>query len=329
MKTNWLERMHAGLFAIPFGLFELSSAWHRAVGFGWQVASDVSSLILYFTCLVWAILLVLYVARCIRYRHALLNEFMNPVQGALMALLPLSILLFVMIQGQPGSNGWLAITLIGLTLQLIIAARVVSMLSHGQMPEFAVTPALYLPPVTGGFVGGIAMAVVGYPGWGALLFGMGLAGWALLEARVLNRIFHGPMPEALRPMIGIEMAPPALATLAAGTIWPELPGEVLIVGLGVAAGPILAVFLRYRWWHKVPFTAGFWSFSFPLAALAGAVIEVVRRGHWPSLVGGIALLIASAVIAFLSIRTVILLFQGRLLPAAHTTPLLDKRTSEH
>ena len=130
-------------------------------------------------------------------------------------------------------------------------------------------------------MGGIAMATLGYAGWGALLFGMGVAAWALLEARVLNRLFHGPLPFTLRPIIGIEMAPPAAATLAAGAIWPGLPGEVLIVGLGVAAGPVLTVFLRYRLWHKVPFAIGFWSFSFPMAAFAGAVVEVVRRGHWP------------------------------------------------
>lgn len=327
MKTHWLERMHAGLFSIPFGLFSLSSAWHRAVGFGWQVAADVSSVVLYIACLVWGILLALYATKCIRYRHALINEFMNPVQGSLMALLPLSILLFVMIMGQPGSDGWLALTLFALLLQLIIAARAVSMLAHGQMPEFAITPALYLPSVAGGFVGGIAMTVVGYPGWGALLFGMGLAGWALLEARVLNRLFHGPMPETLRPLIGIEMAPPAIATVAAGAIWPGIPGEVLIVGLGIAAGPILAVFLRYRWWHKVPFSAGFWSFSFPLASLAGAVIEVVRRGHWPSLAGGIALLIASAVIIVLVVRTLILLLQGQLLPTGQITPIAGKKST--
>jgi tellurite resistance protein len=122
------------------------------------------------------------------------------------------------------------------------------------------------------------------------------------------------MPEALRPTIGVELAPPSVATLAAGTIWPMLPGEVLIVGLGVAAGPIVAVMARYKWWHNVPFSIGFWSFSFPLAALAGAVVEVVRRGGWPPLVGGIALAVASTVIAVLAARTLALLVRGKLLP---------------
>jgi tellurite resistance protein len=66
----------------------------------------------------------------------------------------------------------------------------------------------------------------------------------------------------------------------------------------------------------VPFAIGFWSFSFPLAALSGAVVEVVRRGGWPPLVGGMALTLSSCVIAFLSIKTLVLLAQGRLIPPA-------------
>jgi tellurite resistance protein len=118
----------------------------------------------------------------------------------------------------------------------------------------------------------------------------------------------------LRPTIGIELAPPVVATLAAGAIWPGLPGEVLIVGLGIAAGPMVAVMARWRWWSRIPFAIGFWSFSFPVAAMAGAVIEVVRRGQWPPMVGGLALLLACSVIAFLTLKTVVLIAKGRLIP---------------
>ena len=64
----------------------------------------------------------------------------------------------------------------------------------------------------------------------------------------------------------------------------------------------------------MPFNAGFWSFSFPLAAMAGATVEAVRRGNWNTQVGLAAVGIASVVIAFLAIRTLGLLVRGRLLP---------------
>ena len=317
MKSAWLSRIPAGLFAIPVGLFGLAGAWQRAIGYRWNMTEDISNALLSLTLVVWGILLLLYAAKCIVHFQEVRKEFLHPVQGPLLALVPLSVMLAAIDLGQPGSSGWLILVLLALAVQGVIAIRVVSILATGRIPSKAITPALYLPFVGGGFVGGMTMATLNYPGWGALLFGMGLAGWALLEARILSRLFEGPMPAALRPTIGVELAPPAVATLAAGMIWPQLPGDVLIVGLGIAAGPIVAVLARYRWWHDVPFSAGFWSFSFPLAALAGVVIEVVLRGGWPPWIGGIALLLASVVIVWLAARTLALLFTGKLLPAEH------------
>jgi tellurite resistance protein len=313
-RGSWLARLPPGLFAIPVGLFGLAGAWRRGADFGWHAAAGVGLAIATLALALLVLLLALYAAKLIRHPRALAAEFVRPVQGSMLALIPLSLLLCAVFFGAPRHDGWLAFVLVALALQGIVAMRVVTILATGALPTEAVTPALYLPPVAGGFFGAMALAALGWTGWAALLFGMGLVSWALLEVRVLNRLFEGPMPPALRPTIGIELAPPSVATLAAGTIWPQLPGEVLIVGLGIAAGPVVAVMARYKWWHQVPFGIGFWSFSFPIAALAGAVVEVVRRGGWSPVVGGIALALASAVFALLTVRTLALLVAGRLLP---------------
>ena len=318
----WLVRVPAGLFAIPVGLFGLAGAWRRAAGFGWPLGTTVGDTLAVVALVLLALLLVLYAAKALRYPQAIAGEFQHPVAGALMALVPLSLLLCVTYYGVPHDPAWIALAVVALALQGVVALRVVRTLATGELPQTAVTPALYLPPAAGGFVGAMTLGALGYPGWAGLLFGMGLASWALLEVRVLNRLFEGPMPEQLRPTIGVEIAPPSVATLAAGMVWPALPGEVLIVGLGIAAGPVVAVMARYPWWRRTPFGVGFWSFSFPLAALAGAVIEVVRRGGWPPLVGAIALAIASLVIAFLAVRTIALLLRGRLLPAPPAPPAI-------
>ena len=306
--------MPATLFAVPVGLFPFASAWLRARAFGWSFAEPIGWALAWVAAALLVVLVLLYATKCLRYPKVIATDFANPVTGSLMALVPLALMLAAVLFGAPGRSEWLTLVLVALTLQGVVAMRVVTILATGELPAALVTPALYLPPTAGGFVGAMALSTLAYPGWAALLFGMGLASWALLEVRVLNRLFEGPMPAALRPTIGVELAPPAVATLAAGTIWPTLPGEVLIVGLGVAAGPIIAVMARYKWWHNVPFSIGFWSFSFPLAALAGAVVEVVRRGGWPPVVGGIALAVASMVIAVLGVRTLALIARGRLLP---------------
>lgn len=315
----WLNRFPVGLFALPVGLLALAGAWRRAQGFGWAAALTIAQSLAWTATCILALLLSVYAAKCLRHPRTIQAEFTHPLVGSIMALIPVSLLLCTAYFGEPGHTGWLLFALLALVIQGVIAVRVVGMITTASMPIAAVTPALYVPPVAGGFVGGMAMTALGYPGWAALLFGMGLVSWALLEVRVLNRLFEGAMPEALRPTIGLELAPASVATLAAGTIWPQLPGEVLIVGLGIAAGPIVAVMARYKWWSRVPFSIGFWSFSFPLAALAGAVIEVVRRGGWPPLVGGIALGLASGAIAFLGLKTMVLILQKKLLPPPFVT----------
>jgi len=316
-KSHWLARFPVGLFAMTVGLFSLAGAWRRAVVFGWSApVMDIADVLAWSSLGLLAVLLALYLGKCLRFPQTIRNEFLHPLTGSLMALMPVSLLLCAVYFGEAHHSGWLALVLLALTLQSVLAARVVSMLTTASIPLASVTPALHIAPVGGGLVGAMALSTLGYPGWAALLFGMGLASWALLEVRVLNRLFEGSMPEPLRPTIGVEMAPPAVATLAAAVIWPALPGDLLIIGLGLSAGPIVAVMARYPWWSKVPFAIGFWSFSFPIAALSGAVIEVVRRGGWPSMVGGVALAVSSSLILFLGVRTLQLLIKGKLIPPA-------------
>lgn len=317
MKTpSWLARFPVGLFAIPVGLFALAGAWRRAAQLGWNTAHATGDLLAWTAVVLLAVLLLIYLAKTLRHPQTIAAEFTHALAGSLMALIPLAFLLCIIYFGTPGHTGWLLFTLATLTLQGVIAIRIVAIITTAALPAGAVTPALYVPPVAGGLVGGMALQTLAYPGWAALLFGMGLASWALLEIRVLNRLFEGAMPEALRPTIGLELAPATVGTLAVATLWPQLPGELLIIGLGIAAGPLVAVLARYKWWRQVPFAIGFWSFSFPAAAFAAALIEVVRRGGWPPAIAGAGLALASAVIALLTWHTLRLMAQGRLLPAA-------------
>jgi tellurite resistance protein len=317
MKTPpWLARFPVALFALPVGLFALGGAWRRAAVFGWDGARLAGELLAWSALLLLALLLLTYLLKAWRHPQAIAAEFAHPVGGSLTALVPLASLLFIVYFGTPGHTGWLLFTLLVLLVMGVIAFRIVALITTAALPAAVVTPALYVPPVGGGLVGAMALQVLGYPGWAALLFGMGLVSWALLEIRVLNRLFDGAMPEPMRPTIGLELAPPTVGTLAVATLWPQLPGELLIIGLGIAAGPIVAVLARYKWWGRVPFAVGFWSFSFPVSAFAASVIEVVRRGGWPPVVAGIVLGLASLIIAFLLLRTLRLAAQGRLIPPA-------------
>lgn len=313
----WLARLQPGFFAIPLGLMGLASAWQRLVPLGITIGNPLSFYLFATALGLLALLLLLWLAKLARHTAIVRQEWQHPVQGALLALLPLSVLLAVALVAPiaPGQDAiCLPVTLAALVMQGLLAWRVVARLSSGQMPTELVTPALYLPTVAGGFVGAMTMNALNQPGWAALLIGMGVGAWALLEMRILKRLFAGPLPPPLRPTLGMEIAPAAVGSLAVATLWPALPAEVLVVCLGVASAPVLAVLTRWRYWTAVPFSAGFWSFSFPLAAMASATVEAVRRGGWPPQVALAAVAIVSLVIAFLAARTLVLLARGRLLP---------------
>lgn len=307
MDSSWIARMPAGLFAIPVGLFGLAGAWQRSAVLGWPQLLPAGQSILWLTVAIWSVLLLLYSLKCLRHPHAVLQEFLHPVHGALFALLPLSILLATMLLGSPSSVWALPLVLLTIAMHGVLAVRVISIVANAAVPAEYLTAALYLPIVGGGFISGMAMATLGFPAIAGVLFGMGLAGWALLEMRLFSRLFDAPLPAPWRLTIGIELSPPTVAPLAAAIIWPDLPVELLIVGLGMIVVPVVAILVRRRWWWGEPFSFGFWSFSFPAAAIAGGMIEAVRRDGFAPPVAAAALAIASLLIGYLLLRTTVLL----------------------
>ena len=318
-RTSWLQRLPFGLFGMVLGLLSLSSAWRRLAQLDPDAPSELADGLQGAGLVLQALLLLLMAGRVLRYPRSLLHDFRHPLHSAMLALCPVS-LLFSVILLQPAHPGWhslaLLVVVLALGLQAVLAWKIVGRLSTGRMPPDQISPALYLPIVPGGFVGAMAVSALGYPGFAMLLFGMGISGWALLEVRILNRLYAGPLPLSLRPTLGIEIAPATVGTLTMLALWPQLPVEVVMICLGISSGPLFAVLTRWHAIRETPFSAGFWSFSFPLAAMAASVVEAVQRGHWPLLVAWAAVLLVTGVVLVLTVRTLRLLWQGRLLPAA-------------
>lgn len=324
LRSSWLQRLPPGLFGIPLGVLALGAAWARLGRVDSSVAAAAASVAGLLAALgtgVWALLCALWLLKWLRHRDLVSSVWRHPVQGSLLALWPVSTLLVLAQLGPlattPAQRA-IAFAVLGLALllQLAIAWQVVSQLSTGRIAAELVTPALYLPPVAGGFVGAMALDAMGLRGWAVLLFGMGLGGWALLEVRILHRLFAGPLPLPLRATLGIEMAPASVGALTLSVLWPQLPADVLLLALGIGTGPVLAVLSRWSWWREAPFSPGFWSFSFPIAAYASVTVEAVRRGGWPAAPAWVAVAVASAVIGYLALRTLALWRAGRLLPPA-------------
>lgn len=314
-EPNWLHRLHPGLFGMSLGLLSLSFTWSKyshitSISTFWieRFFLGLGLLILCFLATLWSI-------KAIFYPKAIKEKFLNPVLGPMMAYFPISTMLAIALlfpRFPEYATFAYTLTAIALIIQVTIAWRVVYLLSMGNMPSDQVTPALYLPIVPGGLVGGAALTAIGLPGFGYLVWGMGLGGWALLEMRILHRLFAGPLPPQYRATIGIEMGPAAVSTITAVSIWPNIPVDAVLVGLGIASGPIFAVLTRWRSWTAVPFSFGFWSFAFPAAATTSCIIEAVIRGGWPNVAATIAITLTTALVFYLLLRTFVLLIKRQL-----------------
>ena len=121
---HWLARLPAALFAIPVGLFGLAAAWHGR-GYGWWFAEPIGTTLAWTAAAILALLMALYAEKCLRHPAVIAAEFANAVTGSLMALIPLALMLATVCFGVRGDGAWLALVLFALTLQGIVAIRVV------------------------------------------------------------------------------------------------------------------------------------------------------------------------------------------------------------
>jgi tellurite resistance protein len=311
----------ASFFSFVLGLGGLGNGWRVAARL-WNVPGWIGESILAFAALVWFVVAVLYAGKWVWARDQALAEFRHPVQCCFVGLGGVATLL-IAVAAVPHSAAlaWCLFAL-GVATQLGFAVYRTGSLWQGGRDHGATTPVLYLPMVAGNFVAAIALGALGQPSWGALFFGGGLFTWFAVESVLLHRLYvHDALPPALRPTLGIQLAPPvvgASAWLGINGGNPDLFAQALI-GYGLLQALIL---LRLApWIRQQPFGAGYWAFSFGVTALPLAAMRMLEHGA-SGAVAELALplfALANLFVAGLVLGTLVLLLQGRLLPPALPT----------
>jgi tellurite resistance protein TehA-like permease len=155
---------------------------------------------------------------------------------------------------------------------------------------------------------------------------IGLAGVSAIaiESVLLHRLYTvTTLPIALRPKLGIQLAPPTVGAVAYLSINGGVPDMVahVLVGYGLLMALLLLRLLP--WIMEQPFSVSYWGFTFGATALAIAPIRMAGHGD----TGAVSLLApylfagANIVVGLVFVATLHLIIQGRLLPqAAPATP---------
>jgi len=309
-------RVPASLFSTVLGLAALGAAW-RGAARAYGTSAWVADALLVVAAALWIALAAAQVVKAVVAGAALRAELADPVEGSLAALGPASLLLLAAGVAVHRPDLGAVLFWIGAALAVVHAAWAVGGWIVAPPAVERVTPALYLPPVAGMLLAAAAAGAAGRADAGWAFFGAGLLSWLLLGPVLFTRhLSAGELPPALRPLLGLELAPPALALFAYQGLEGAAPDAASrgLLGFGLlVAAVLLRLAGRLR---DVPFAPAYWAFTFPLALLAAGAL---RQGAAApgGVAGALALplfVVANAVVAVVAFHTVTAASRGTLLP---------------
>ena len=188
-----------------------------------------------------------------------------------------------------------------------------SWLHHTHYEVTHANPAWFIP-VVGNAIAPIAGVQLAPQDLCWFFFSIGIVFWIVVMTIVMYRLFfHAPLPERMTPTLFILVAPPAVAFMSYVALTGEVDGFARVLYFTALFLTIVLAsnFLRFL---RLPFFISAWAYSFPLAALTLATLEMASRGKalfyvWLSW----GLLVAlSILVAYLAYKTLATALRGAL-----------------
>ncbi|WP_413741193.1 dicarboxylate transporter/tellurite-resistance protein TehA [Sodalis sp. RH15] len=317
-KKNQIINLPAGYFGMVLGIIGMGFAWRYAATI-WPVSAAIGEALVALATLIWLALSLTFITRLVKYPHTVMAEIHHPLMSSYVSLFPATTML-VSIGAAPYLRPLaVGLFLFGASLQLLYAAWKTAGLWRGSHPETATTPGLYLPTVANNFISAMACGALGYHDLGFLFLGAGVFSWLSLEPVILQRMrTAGELPPAVRPSLGIQLAPALVACSAYLSVDGGQTDVFAKMLFGYGLLQLLFMLRLIPWYAAQPFNVSFWSFSFGVSALANTALRLGHGGN-DGLFNAIALplfLFSNAIIGLLLARTVILLLQGKLIMRA-------------
>lgn len=315
-REGWLARVPASFFGMPLGLLAAGLLW-RAAAVAWPWAVRVERGLLAAGAGLWCVIALLWGAKWLASRAAAARELEHPVQCCFVGLAGVGALLAAI-----GALPYLpplaaGFGVVGGAWTAAFALWRTGRLWRGERDISATTPVLYLPAVGGGFVLGSALAAFGHADLGQLAFGAALFTWLAVESVLLHRLYVGPaMPPALRPTLGIQLAPPAVGAVAYLNVGAGVPDLFAHALVGYALLQFLLLARMVGWLRVAGAGTAWWAFSFGLAALPTALWKLVARGDGGAIarLAPVLTVVDMALIGAMVLMTAWLAVRGRLLP---------------
>ncbi len=310
-----VAHLPVGVFASVMGVSGLSLAWRRAVPVLHSPAA-FGDLLAWMALGTFVVVTAAYLSKLVRHPAAVRAEWRHPVAMAFVPTVSISVLLLAtaFVDSAPRLSAplWWA----GAAVQLVLSVDIVRLwITDDRFGAQHVHPGWFIP-VVGNLVVPLAGVVHAPVEISWYFFGVGLAFWPVLLAVIVNRLVSGgPLPLPLTPTLAVLIAPPTVAMLS----WLRLGGTPtdatsrVLLGVSIFFALVLATQVgRLR---RIPFGVPAWALTFPLAALASALLVAAAGPGHPAgyrWLGIAALLVASGVLAGVFVRTLVAVWRAEL-----------------
>ena len=306
-RPDALKYLSFNWFAIVMGVAGLSLAWARAAPVLGDLAGAGALVLAAAAALVFAALAVLSWIRWQVHGEAVAAELAHPERHAFVGAIPLSVVLLatagVSLLGSGAALAalWWAGSIAQLAATLWVMGRWLRADRAQGLGWPALTPVLFIP-VVGNVLAPLAGVPLGAGGWAAAQFGIGVLLWPVVLCLLLVRIAtQGLWAERLLPTVFISVTPPAL--IGSGALQLGAPPVLAWMCWGVALFFLLWSAHVGRRMLAQPFSIGFWSLGFPLAAFAALSLRLAAREGAAQAPAMLALALASLVVLLLAVAT--------------------------
>jgi tellurite resistance protein len=282
------------------------------LGLSWRVAAQVlgaphaiGEALIALAAALFVVLGTIYVLKLFNAPDAVAAEFRNPTTSSQFGSLTIALLLLAVGILPYAPRSALAIWSAGAAGQCLLFLTLLDRWISEPTELGNATPS-WLIPIVGNVTATFAGVPLGFPEISWFLFAVGLVFWLTFLPLLLNRLIfhHEPLPGRSAPTLALLVASPAVICLA----WLQLTGrvdETYRIILFVALFFVLLVLRLWRLAAHSPISVTWWTYTFPSAALATAVVRYRQQvlGPGPAVLAWGALGMASVVVATVTVAS--------------------------
>jgi tellurite resistance protein len=283
------------------------------LGLCWRVAAQVLSApqaigegLIALAAALFVVLGTIYILKLLNAPDAVAAEFRNPATSSQFASLTIALLLLAAgilpYAPQSALAIWSAAAAGECLLLLALLARWIS-----EPTDLGNSSPGWLMPIVGNGTAAFAGVPLGFPEISWFLFAVALGLGLTFLPLVLNRLIfhHEPLPGRLAPTLALLVATPAVLCLA----WLQLTGRVDETYRIILFTALFFALLVLRLWRlaaQSPVSVVWWTYTFPSAAFATAVVRYRQQvpGPGPAVLAWSALGMASVVVATVTVASI-------------------------